>query len=134
MKNDKVTLVSPCWKEKHSTNLIRWLMVQADMKPAVLAEYLGITPGYLNNRFQRNSFGIHDVIIAAYATGFKLMLVNKDTKRAYEIDYRDYLTDAQLKRLERAEVMKKEALYQEYLTYKQLAKQMEETYGFKEEV
>ena len=67
-----VEIVNGLWETRKKSNLIKWLMMQANLNMDSLAAFLGCTKQYLNNKFNRDSFSFEDIIVAAYACDYTI--------------------------------------------------------------
>ena len=81
-----VELVSGLWEKRKKSNLIKWLMMQANLNMDRLAEYFGCSKQYLNNKFNRDSFSFEDVVVTAYACNFTLALLANDGSSKRRVD------------------------------------------------
>ncbi|MBP5555352.1 MAG: hypothetical protein J6X94_10855 [Lachnospiraceae bacterium] len=127
-----VDIVSGTWENRKKTNLIKWMMLKSSVNVDGLAEYLGCTKQYLNNKFNRDSFSIDDLIIAAYACNFTLALLENDGKckcRVMPEEYFDTNPEV-LARITKIRNFDKESKRVEYEQKKAELERMKKEYGF----
>ena len=74
-------------------NIIKWMIKQKDISRALLAEYLGISKPYLDNKFFRDSFSFDDIVLTAMACDYEIVLRDRDTKEAFKLDAEDYFRE-----------------------------------------
>ena len=85
-----VDIVSDTWEKRKKTNLIKWMMMKSDVSVDRLAEFLGCSKQYLNNKFNRDSFSIDDLVIAAYACNFTITLLENEGNSKCRINPEDF--------------------------------------------
>lgn len=85
-----VDIVSETWEKRKKTNLIKWMMMKSDVSVDRLAEFLGCSKQYLNNKFNRDSFSIDDLVIAAYACNFTITLLENAGNSKCRINPEDF--------------------------------------------
>ncbi len=85
-----VDIVSGTWENRKKTNLIKWMMLKSDVSVDRLAEFLGCSKQYLNNKFNRDSFSIDDLVIAAYACNFTITLLENAGNSKCRINPEDF--------------------------------------------
>ncbi len=130
-----IELVSGTWENRKKSNLIKWLMMQAGVSMDTLAEYLGCSKQYLNNKFNRDSFSFDDVVVTAYACDFTLALLGNDCSTRRRIDAErffenyDSTTLSRMKRLKSGDYDNKRA---EYEQKKAELERMKKAYGFED--
>ena len=127
-----VDIVSGTWENRKKTNLIKWMMLKSNVNVDALAEYLGCTKQYLNNKFNRDSFSIEDLIIAAYACNFTLALLENEGKCKCRVKLEDFFnTDSEvLNRITKIKNSDKESKRVEYEQKKAELERMKKEYGF----
>lgn len=128
-------LVSEIWSSRKKSNIIKWLMKQSGIQVEEMAEYLGCSVQYLNNKFTRDSFSIDDFIIAAYAAGYSVDLTStlNDERKSTHIDIQEYFEsydDEVLGRIKAINNKRKENKRCEYEVLKAELNRMKEKYGF----
>ena len=134
---DSVETVSSTWEKRPKSNIVKWLMDKSGRSINEIAECLGCTASYLNNKLHRDSFSLDDLIIVAYVCGYALTFTsnNPDDKErsTYQIDVQEYFSannaDA-LTRLFEFEKRTKERKKAEYDRLKAKLEQMKAEYGF----
>ena len=130
-----VELVSKTWEKRKKTNLIKWLIKNSDISLDTLANYLNCSKQYLNNKLNRDSFSLEDLIITAYACDFTLSLLSNDGEKKYYIDVNDFFNDDK-DTLERIQNLKYSTtldhIRMEYEQKKAELKKIKEKYGFED--
>lgn len=127
-----VDVVSGTWEKRKKTNLIKWMMLKSNVNIDSLAEYLGCTKQYLNNKFNRDSFSIDDLVIAAYACNFTITLLENDGNSKCRImpeDFFDANPDV-WNRISNIRNCDKESKRAEYEQKKAELERMKKEYGF----
>lgn len=136
---DSVEMVSPTWENRPKSNMVKWLMEKSGRSLEDIAEGLGCSITYLNNKLHRDSFSLDDMIIVAYVCGYALTFTsnNPDDKdrSTFQIDVKDYFrardTNA-LARLYEYEKRLKNQKKDEYEELKAKLAQMKAEYGFED--
>lgn len=129
-----IELVSGTWKTRKKSNLIKWLMMQSDISMDGLAAYYGCSKQYLNNKFNRDSFSLEDIIVAAYACDYTLVLLANDGSKKRRIDPESFF-DEDTKTWERISGLKAEVKYSKRAEYEQKKAELErmkQQYGFED--
>ena len=131
--------VSDTWAGRPKANLVKWLMLQTNTEIEKVADYLGISVGYLNIKLTRDSFSFDDLVLAAYACGYSFVVINNDVEvndpNFYRIDMLKYFENNEDQVLERiAEIEEKEhrEKREEYERKKAELARMKEEYGFED--
>ena len=123
-------------EDKTKTALIKKMAEESNTSIETLSEYLGCKPQSLRNKMFRNSFSIDDLVIAAYACGFSVVLKNNATNKDTVIDLVEFfkpMDDDILVRISDLEKKNKAAKRAEYNKLKAELKKMRDEYGFDEE-
>lgn len=76
---------------KPLSQLMVRLMNTFDIPRPVMADYLGVSVNYLNNKLHRNSFSVYDFILAAELCGCELVI--KRTGDEPDISLTSYLPE-----------------------------------------
>lgn len=66
------------WKERSKSYIVKTLMFFGDVDIRRLAECLGISTAYFNNKLTRNSFSFDDMVTIANACSYDICFVSKD--------------------------------------------------------
>ena len=90
-KIPSVELISEIWENRRKSNLVKWLMVRSNLSMDEMAEYLGCSKQYLNNKFSRDCFSVEDTIIAAFACECQLAVLGGDGKTIHRLDPEEFL-------------------------------------------
>ena len=96
MKLDEILAmvsVNDVWKGRNKSSLIKWLVNNSTTDLNRLAQYLGITKAYLNNKLNRNSFSIDDFIISAYACNYTVLLIDNCDETVVKISPDGYFSE-----------------------------------------
>ena len=59
---ESVEPVSETWEDRPKSNIVKWLMDKSGRSLEEVAESLGCTTSYLNNKLHRDSFSLDDMI------------------------------------------------------------------------
>ena len=104
-----------------------------------IAESLGCTVPYLNNKLYRDSFSLDDIIIIAYICGYVLTFTSNNPeakeRSTYQINVQDYFNSKDpeaLKRLYEYEKKMKKKKKVEYENLKAQLEKMKTEYGFED--
>mgnify|MGYP000910665905 CR=1 FL=1 len=134
---DAVDYDNPKWYDRPKTRIVKWLMDQSGVGVDLLAEYLGCSKQYLNNKMTRDSFSLDDLIIAAYACGYEFTLTSntedKEKRESYAIHIDEYfkaVDDEVLVRISDIEKESKANIKAEYERKKAELERMKQAYGF----
>ena len=134
-----VEAVSDTWKTRPKANMIKWLMKQSGTSLESVAEHLGCSVSYLNNKLNRDSFSLDDLILAAYACGYSFVLVKNDELIDYPamcrldlLEYFRYSDPEVLKRINAIEEGVQKARREEYEQKKAELERMKKEYGFED--
>lgn len=134
-----VETVSDTWKTRPKANMIKWLMKQSGTSLESVAEHLGCSVSYLNNKLNRDSFSLDDLILAAYACGYSFVLVKNDELIDYPamcrldlLEYFRYSDPEVLKRINAIEEGVQKARREEYEQKKAELERMKKEYGFED--
>ena len=65
-------MIDPKWNERPKSRLVRVIQQEACLTSQELADALGISVPYLNNKLNRNSFSFEDLIKIANKAGYDL--------------------------------------------------------------
>lgn len=113
-----VEYVSDTWKSRPKANMVKWLMSKSGTSLDTIAEYLGCSRQYLNNKLFRDSFSFDDLVIVAFACGYSFTLTSNDDDIAhrsiYRVDVADFFQNSDkdvLARIRRLENKKYDELY-----------------------
>lgn len=138
-KTAPVEVVSDTWKTRPKANMIKWLMKQSGTSLDSVAEHLGCSVSYLNNKLNRDSFSLDDLILAAYACGYSFVLVKNYELEDYPsmcrldlLEYFKYSNPEVLKRINVIEEGVQKARREEYEQKKAELERMKEEYGFED--
>ena len=133
-----VETVSETWSDRPKANMVKWLMKRSGTSLDTVAEYLGCTVNYLNNKLTRDSFSFEDLILVAYACGYTFTLVNNekaDETDSFRVDLFQHFAISEPKVLERINRMEEEkikAAREEYEQKKAELERMKAEYGFED--
>ncbi|MCR5089099.1 MAG: hypothetical protein K6C08_06270 [Oscillospiraceae bacterium] len=138
-KLSSVDVVSDTWKSRSKANTVKWLMQHSDTSLEKVAEYLGCTVHYLNNKLTRDSFSYEDMILIAYACGYTYVLVNNneeaDIPDSYRVDLIGHFQNGApetLKRIAEIEEKARNGKREEYERKKAELEKMKKEYGFED--
>lgn len=81
-----VELTSATWAIRKRSNIVKWLMERDRRTPQEMANALGVSLGYFNNKLTRNSWSIDDIYVLAKYCRFSLALIDETTKQSYDIN------------------------------------------------
>ena len=73
-KYGNIPIVRDLWVTRKKSNLIKWLMSESNVSSETIAGYLNCSVAQLNNKFNRNAFSIDDLILAATACNYSIVL------------------------------------------------------------
>lgn len=129
-----VEIVNGLWEKRKKSNLIKWLMMQADLSMDSLAAYFGCTKQYLNNKFNRDSFSFEDIIVAAYACDYTMTFLANDGSSKRRIDAENFFDkDAETwERISGLKAVTKDSKRVEYERKKAELERMKQEYGFED--
>lgn len=86
--------VSKTWVHRQKSNIVKWLMSISTRSLEEVAAGIGCTEAYLNNKLQRDSFSVEDIIIIAYICGFGLTFTSItpdiEKRATYQIDVQEF--------------------------------------------
>lgn len=119
--------------DKTKSALIKKMQDKSNTPIETLAAYLGCNTQSLRNKLFRNSFSIDDLLIAAYACNFSVVLRNNSNGENIVIDLVDFfkpMNDDVLVRISDLDKEAKKAKQAEYEQLKAKLKEMKDTYGF----
>lgn len=124
------------WQNKKKSALMRWLMNQkTDLTREKLGKLFGSSKGAVDMKMSRDSFSIDELIIAAYAADYELVLRNKANGDEKTIDARDWFRNYDKDTFERLKSIHPEPTSAELATYerkKMELEQMKMEYGIKD--
>lgn len=130
-----VGTVSQTWRNRPKSNIVKRLMEKSGRTLDEIAEGLGCSKSYLNNKLHRDSFSVDDLVIIAYICGYAVAFIAKgadsDVQDQIQIDVEEYFSsyddDAlnRLKKHERGNRLRYEEL-------KARVAQMKAEYGFED--
>ena len=129
-----VDLVSGTWEKRKKTNLIKWMMIKSNITVDKLAEFLGCSKQYLNNKFNRDSFSIDDLVIAAYACNYTIALLENDGSNQCRVSPENFFGE-ESDTWERISMLKnkcKDDKRAEYEQKKAELERMKKVYGFED--
>lgn len=136
---DPIDFVSATWEDRPKANMVKWLMSKGRVSLDTIAEYLGCSRQYLNNKLTRDSFSFDDLVIVAYACGFSFTLTSnsedQEKRSTYRVDIVDYFKacdDDVLVRISDIEKKSKEAKRAEYESKKAELERMRQEFGFED--
>jgi len=136
---ESVEPVSSTWEDRPKSNIVKWLMYKSGRSLEEVAESLGCTTSYLNNKLHRDSFSLDDMIIVAYVCGYVMTFTSNnpddEERSTFQIDVQEYFgssnTEA-LRRLYEYEKRLKIKKKAEYDELKAKLEQMKAEYGFED--
>ena len=123
-----VETVSETWSDRPKANMVKWLMKRSGTSLDTVAEYLGCTVNYLNNKLTRDSFSFEDLILVAYACGYTFTLVNNekvDEADSFRVDLFQHFAISEPKVLERINRMEEEKIKAAREEYEQKKAELE---------
>ncbi len=134
-----IDVVGPKWENRPKSNIVKWLMDKSDLSLDDLAEALGYSPSYLNNKLHRDSFSLDDLIVVAYICGYSLTFtsnnLDQENQESYQIDVKEYFSasnaDALMKIVEYEQNMK-ERKKAEYDELKAKLEKLKAEFGFED--
>ena len=89
-----IRAVNKTWAHRPKSNIIKWLTEKSNVDFDRLANYLGCSRAYFNNKLSRDSFSFDDFVLAAYACGYSIVFTKYNEKDAcinsYVVDFMDY--------------------------------------------
>ena len=131
--------VSKIWEKKPRSNIVKLLMEKSGKSADDIAESLGFTTTYFNNKLQRESFSLDDIIVIAYVCGYVLTFTSnnpdEEERDTFQIDVHDYLEARNQKALLHLYVYEdglKKKKKEEYDKLKAKLEQMKVEYGFED--
>lgn len=138
-KTASVDPVSETWEDRPKANIVKWLMQQSNTSLEAVAEHLGCTVTYLNNKLFRDSFSFEDLILVAYACGYSFALVNNNTELeaqdAYRIDLIEHFRHNAPEVLDRVNAIEERIQQERRAEYEQKKAELERMkaeYGFED--
>ena len=136
---ESVDIVSATWEERPKSNIVKWLMDKSGKSIEDIAESLGCSTTYMNNKLYRDSFSFDDMIIVAYVCGYAMTFTanNPDDKMrdTYQINVEKYFNsydEDALKRLRAYEQKLRMQKKDEYEELKAKLEQLKVEYGFED--
>lgn len=136
---DEAGIDEKAWEGRPKSKLVKWLMGVSDKSIAEVAEYIGCQSATLNNKLFRDSFTVEDIVLAAHACGFTLVLINNKTTEGNELfQLIDYKTMFQTKdpdviaRVEKLDDKERQKKADEYQRMKEQLEKMKAEYGFED--
>lgn len=129
--------VSTTWEDRPKSYIIKWMMEQSGIGVDKLAEYLGFSKQYFNNKLSRDSFSFDDLLVAAYACGYSIAFNSNDpeSRDSFEVNLKEYFQNYDEEVLERIEEIKdreKKIRRMEYEKMKEELERMKTEYGFED--
>ena len=121
--------------EKTRSAIIKKMAEISGTTIETLAKYLGCKTQSLRNKMFRNSFSIDDLLIAAHACNFSVILKNNLTGESYPIDIVDFFkphNEDVLVRLSDLDKQSRIEKQEEYNRLKAKLEEMKNEYGFDE--
>ena len=120
-------------KSKTKASILRFFLENSNLSIEALAEYLGCQTQSLRNKLARNTVSLDDLIIAAYACDYSVVLHSDKTGEEFNINVHDYFATDKATQT-RLEVLKSQAdisyKRREYDHLKAYVSEMEKKYGF----
>jgi len=124
------------WRNKKKSALIRWLMSKkADLNREKLGELFGSSKGAVDMKMSRDSFSIDELIIAAYAADYEIVLRNNSTGDEKTIDAREWFRNYDKDTFERLKSIHPEPTSAELAAYERKKRELEDLkreYGIKD--
>ena len=75
----KLETMGSVWKNRKLSNLVKWFLLKGTMSREEVAEMLGTTTAYFNNKMHRDSFSFEDLVKIGNACGFDFIIAsNRD--------------------------------------------------------
>ena len=88
-----IELTGSAWDTRRKSNLIKWLMEKSDIEAPEMAAHLGYSKTYLDNKLQRNSFSFENILKAAEASGYTLILSSIDGTVKRRLRFSDFVKE-----------------------------------------
>lgn len=111
--------------DRNNSAIIKYFMKCSGMPTGPMANYLGCSTSYFNNKLARNSFSIEDLMVASYVCRVGLGVIDP-------WEYISNIPDTK-RRIETIRVAEKKALKDWYYATKEELEAMNKIYGFEEE-
>ena len=122
--------IKDTWKNRKLSWLIKCLINNSESNLNELAECLGISKTYLNNKLTRNSFSFEEILIAIYLSKKRIVIL--DGNKIYaEFNPLSWFSedDDMLKRIKNCELNKRMKIIEEYNAKKAELEEMKIKYG-----
>lgn len=136
---ETISTVKSKWEDRPRSNIIKWLMDKSGRTLEEVAEGLGRSVPYLNNKIHRGSFSIDELIIVAYICGYNVTLTSnnpdEEEHSTYQIDVQEYFSNYDedvLTRLHTYEKKLKDRRRAEYDELKAQLEKMKADYAFED--
>ena len=129
-----IELVSGTWEKRKKTNLIKWMMIKSNITVDKLAEFLGCSKQYLNNKFNRDSFSIDDLVIVADACNYTIAFLENDGSNQCRVSPENFFGE-ESDTWERISMLKNECKDNKRAEYEQKKAELEhmkKVYGFED--
>ena len=115
---ESLDYVSETWKNRPKANIVKWLMNKSGTSLDTVAEYLGCSRQYLNNKLSRDSFSFDDLVIVAFACGYSFTLTSNDedvaNRTVYRVDVTDYFQNSDQETIDRIKRLEKRKMEEAY--------------------
>lgn len=135
------------WNKRPKSYLVKWLMEQGKTNANDMARYLDCSKQYFDNKLNRNSFSFEDILLIAYANGYRITFktARKDSTPVHVLTINEFFNEDELARIKQVkekllnETIERNAQIKEYnklkdklaATEKELA-EFKEKYGIKD--
>ena len=109
-------------------------MMKSNITVDKLAEFLGCSKQYLNNKFNRDSFSIDDLVIVAYACNYTIALLENDGNSQCRVSPENFF-DEESGTWERISMLKNNGKHNKRAEYEQKKAELErmkKAYGFED--
>lgn len=81
-----IPIVSKTYETRKRSNLVKWLMREAQLTVEGTADRLGITKEYLCNKLNRNSFTPEDILMIAKLANKSVFIVDNESGKAMRLE------------------------------------------------
>lgn len=128
-----IPLVDKRWEDRPNSNIVKWMIENTGTPTVKVLSYLGCSKEYFNNKLQRNSFSVSDLILVSSACGYDVSFISQEGYNTRKIDPEVYFSVSNKAALERISDYNKIFLKQKENEYKELKiklEDMKERYGF----
>ena len=134
-----VDLINDSFDNRPRSNLVKWMMEKSNKTVDDLAECLGCTTTFINNKLHRGTFSFDDLIMIAYICGFFITITDnnpdEEERCTYQIDVKDYFRNYNKDALEQLFAYEERVRKQQKAEYDKLKaklEKMKEEYGFED--